>query len=377
MRCAPVFANVVLALLAATGCQSNRPAIKDARGGDESSRGPDRKLAARAADVSIALWERVEAGEALTPEYLSLLCQSSRRQYFCESDGASPEHCREALQGHWRRVAEAYAVTHFVTDAPYSAQFAITEYYLSESKAWFDLMGVVPPASDEGGRQIPMDGIYRPVDEVAREVWQLLEARRGEGEALTPEFVALLCEWSRRVWQAEEHLSRTSSERGAAAESHLRRLNRLAPALEAARYSIDGIISRYDYRYYVKEARLFTARASSAVNNDIAQSRRSMAESARAHFDDLSSRMKRGETLTPELVEEFCVWSRRACRAESASRATDNGTAASAHFRRLSDLHADLKARFDAGVDVSRVQVSQAAYYVEEAKLWLVRAEAK
>ena len=93
-------------------------------------------------------------------------------------------------------------------------------------------------------------------------------------------------------------------------------------------------------------------------------------DAARGHVAQLWKRKDTGEPLTPEFVQGLCVWSQRLMWAEKNSGNGDDLAGVKArHMRRMRDLHAELKKRFDEDRDVSRIQVSQAAYVLREAEL--------
>jgi hypothetical protein len=93
----------------------------------------------------------------------------------------------------------------------------------------------------------------------------------------------------------------------------------------------------------------------------------------------LSLRLEAGEPLTPSFVELQCEWSRRAYFAQVAAMPAKEARvkAAKEHLARVEGLRALLEGRFRQGLDVSRVQIAQATYYVREAELWLTRAQAE
>ena len=96
-------------------------------------------------------------------------------------------------------------------------------------------------------------------------------------------------------------------------------------------------------------------------------------------FKALGERMEAGEPLTPTFTELMFEWSRRAHNAQvAAAPAKDlRIKAAQEHLARVRDLHRVVEQRFRAGLDVSRVQVAQATYYLREAELWLLQAQAE
>jgi hypothetical protein len=93
----------------------------------------------------------------------------------------------------------------------------------------------------------------------------------------------------------------------------------------------------------------------------------------------LNERMEAGEAMTPSFADLMFEWSRRVHDAQiAAAPAKDlRVKAAQEHLARVRDLHRTLEQRFRAGLDVSRVQVAQATYYLREAEMWVFQAQAE
>ena len=106
--------------------------------------------------------------------------------------------------------------------------------------------------------------------------------------------------------------------------------------------------------------------------------RRAMADAARETLAALQERLDAGEALTPSMIELQCQSSRRLCLAEQAIAGDKVGRekAAAEHLGRTKTYHLVLVQRWKAGLDVSRVQVTQALYFLREAELWVAEAKA-
>ena len=104
--------------------------------------------------------------------------------------------------------------------------------------------------------------------------------------------------------------------------------------------------------------------------------RRALVDAAREAWEGLRLRLEAGEAITPSLVELVCQASRRWCLAEIDNAADDaaRDKARGGHLDRIKSFHELLMKRFQAGLDVSRVQVAQATYFLREAELWVARA---
>ena len=74
-----------------------------------------------------------------------------------------------------------------------------------------------------------------------------------------------------------------------------------------------------------------------------------------------------------------CDASRRLYAAEVGADAAKDVTLPSArdHLSRVKQIHSIIEQRLKAGLDVSRVQLAQATYFLREAELWLAQAGAK
>ena len=100
--------------------------------------------------------------------------------------------------------------------------------------------------------------------------------------------------------------------------------------------------------------------------------RRALADAAQAVWEALRLRLEAGEAMTPSFVEMVCQASRRWCLAEIDDAADDG--ARDKHVDRIKSFHEMLSKRFETGLDVSRVQIAQAAYFLREAELWAAQA---
>ena len=107
------------------------------------------------------------------------------------------------------------------------------------------------------------------------------------------------------------------------------------------------------------------------------QLRREVAAAAADVNKALVERMEAGEALTPTFVDLMFEWSRRQYQSSVTADAGREAKAQAAreHLKRADDLYRTLNARFINGLDVSRVQVSQAKYYLREAELWVAESQ--
>ena len=108
-----------------------------------------------------------------------------------------------------------------------------------------------------------------------------------------------------------------------------------------------------------------------------AQLRREAATAAADVHKALTERMDAGEAMTPQYVELMFEWSRRVYQSsvEADGGREAKAQAAREHLGRVKDLHDRLTIRFGQGLDISRVQVAQATYYLREAELWVAEAQ--
>lgn len=99
-----------------------------------------REVAAAAADVNKALAERMDAGEALTPTFVELMFEWSRRTYAAEAAKTPTKDGRaKAAASHFDRVQALYRIIHarFIQGLDVSrVQEAQATYYLREGELW-------------------------------------------------------------------------------------------------------------------------------------------------------------------------------------------------------------------------------------------------
>lgn len=107
------------------------------------------------------------------------------------------------------------------------------------------------------------------------------------------------------------------------------------------------------------------------------QLRREMATAAADALKSLNDRLEAGEAQTPQFVELMLEWSRRVYLSSVAADGAREARAQAAreHLARVKQHHQILTARFGQGLDVSRVQVAQATYYLREAELWVLESQ--
>jgi hypothetical protein len=239
----------------------------------------------------------------------------------------------------------------------------------------------------------------KAVGAAADEVVGAIRERREAGEALTPEFVSLESDWLRHKALCDLASASNRRQRVDVARNYAERASEQRRVVEIwDGFGHNPIAQAHLLDYFFHEAELWLAKVSAGgvvadpddtcqKDKDAPQEVReaeqrakvALLDAAREVWTSLKQRLDADEALTPELVELQFQASRRLCEAEKEVDASKPAAlkALRAHLDRAKALYTLLDQRFKAGLDVSRVQVSQAAYYVEEAKLWLVRAEAK
>jgi hypothetical protein len=192
--------------------------------------------------------------------------------------------------------------------------------------------------------------------QLARDVVEAMDEQMGLIEP-GPEDLEAACKWSRRLWEAESDTAPGPAAQLRSATNHVTRLTRLLTRARAA-HAEDASFPLEGITLDLAEARLRAVEASPHAPQQVAALRREMADAARTHVAALWKREQAGEPPTPEFIDAMCTASRRLGTASG-----DPGT----HLRRMRDLHADMKRRFEQGLEVSRIQVSQAEYYLREA----------
>src|SRR5688572_13511296 len=95
--------------------------------------------------------------------------------------------------------------------------------------------------------------------ESARIVYEALVRRLDEGEQVTPGYVELRCQWSRRWCLAELARAHERDERRAAIDEHVERLSRFGEALGMARRERPTRAQFAHVNYFIEEAREWKA----------------------------------------------------------------------------------------------------------------------
>ena len=343
-----VLGLVLLASVAATGTGCRRGPTPESQG-LAARREAHFRAATAARDVCEGLHVRVEADEPLTPEFVELLCVWPRRLYLHELAAATSDSERAAALDDLRRAQrKSYDLLRGgISENPAGIQphLLITEFYLRESE-----LAVAGPDDTESP--------HRSLPETAGEVMVTFQKRIEADEPLTPEFVTEVCRASRRLCLVQTGSTSARAQWVRAAKEHAARV---AQWLEFTRskYTTGGPFPRHNLEYYLAEANLWAEQARSGGGPATLTFYSAMAAAARGHLDSIMARKKADEPLSLEFVDELCLWSRR------------HATAASTpdqHLRRMRDLHAELDRMLRQGGDVSRIQVSQAAYFVHDAE---------
>ncbi len=137
-----------------------------------------------------------------------------------------------ATLAHWIKLRVSYAAIIII---------ATTFVFAARSK---------PPAAKAN---IPADA--DPVDP-ARDMVNALNTRWDADAPLTPEFLEMNCEWSRRLRDAELRIAHDEDRRRAAAEAHLKRVRDIHERLHGI---LDAEFTRLHLatvEYHLREARL-------------------------------------------------------------------------------------------------------------------------
>jgi hypothetical protein len=262
---------------------------------------------------------------------------------------------------------------------PYSGESAVypqadlTDYYLCEAALWLAAAKPLPSrAMREPVDRPPQEPMLAPLVEPARRITTSIRASLEMKGGLTAESLMLLADASRVECLAEAAAAADAPARAMAVRAHLKRLEELRARMKPALVTPapDGSVPQHQYDYLVAEAKAWLLRETGGTAQDLAAARGAMADAARAQVAAMWKRREAEEAMKPEFVEELCLWSRRL--RDTQKQAPDpqaNGAApAEEHLRRMRELHADLRKRFDDGRDVSMVQVRQAEYFLHEAE---------
>ena len=346
------------------------------------------RAAAAAEDVCLVLQLRAEAGEALTPAFVRLLAEYPRRValHTMQSEELEewPEGRTPAAVGLLNRAESLYRTIpnscfpDEKTERFGVPQWWMAQYYLREAGAvlaWLDpvILAADDVATDPPAHQPALAPLVGPAGDVVH----CIVGRAEAGEALTPTYFDFFINASRRECRLRAAAAREPAGRVKAAEVHLEWVKRAVnPGVDIAHRSPEAM----GLAYFLSEAELWVAleKASAAGGGDKAApehqgKRQELVRHSRQTLAVQQQRMEGSEALTPAFIELLCEWSRRVCRAEMAVAGGNAARrkAADEHSSRMKELHSTLKDRFEKGIDVSRVQVSQARYFVAEAELWL------
>jgi hypothetical protein len=349
-------------------------------------------LDALAADTLLRLEERAEAGEALTPQYVDLMCTWTRRKGAAaiRKESYTPQRLGAALVS-LRDSENVYRLIHSIFhDEMLQSQQAMTEHRLREAGAWLARPDDAPAEDDGLPESLPAYDPRAPdLRECADRAARALRERVDAGEALTPTVVSLQATWYRRLARAAVTSLRDPEQRVRVARDHLDRVRELVQLLEWV-HPVEGppTHARAEATCFVREAELWVAQAQAAAapagkapQDDRAEAaaREALVESATVAWRESKKRADAGEAMTPTFVELLCQSSRRLCRAEQLARPAKDARVKSAqeHLDRMKPLHDTLDQRFKAGVDVSAVQVAQAMYFLREAELWVAQSSAE
>jgi hypothetical protein len=253
----------------------------------------------------------------------------------------------------------------------------MTDYYLCE--AALVLAAAKPlslPALFDAMDPPPQEPLFVTLIEPTKAIIATIQRRLDAQEALTTEFLTLIVDTSRQLYLVEAAAAADKGARLTALQRHVKRLEEVRAAMKFAGQPLDGPPSRHDYDYDAAEARLWAAQENGGTAQSVAAERGAMAGAARAEVSSLWKRKDAGQMTAPESVHAMCAWFRRLRLLEQHSRgANDPAIRPDDHLRRMRALYADLKRRFDEGVDVSMVEVREAAYFLREAELSLVKPD--
>jgi hypothetical protein len=287
----------------------------------------------------------------------------------------------EAARHHLLRANEIYEFVcgGFREGGPSPVQEAMATHYLREAALWVALAKVYP--IDDETDLPPTAPELRPLVNSSSRVVLAVMQRAEAGEAMTPSFVHLHLTWHRRRAVAWLAAAPTPAVRLRAAQDHLDEVKALAKFLEHVGWPIDGppVVRDAEVQYSLREAEWWVAQAQAEQDGrprpDPA-ARRPLADAAWELWAALDARFQAGEAAPPGFIESLCQASRRVAltRRAAAPDAAARNEAVREHVDRMTKLHAAMDQRFNAGLDVSRVQVAQAMYFLCEAELWAAQA---
>jgi hypothetical protein len=244
-----------------------------------------------------------------------------------------------------------------------------------------------------GPEKVAADAPATALADAAGEVLAGIEERVEADEPITPEFIDLLTRWTRSKAFHEMAAARDRARRVDVAQRYLESLRVFSRwGAWATHFRAEGT----PLAYALREAEFAVARAAAdrpdplpqddpprsdaaAESAEEAKARAGMLEAARALWKSLEQRVEADEPLTPEFVDLLCGVSRRLYFSEVAGATAKDARlkSANAHLVRMQHLHDLIDKRFRAGLDVSRVQLAQATYFLREAGLWVARESKK
>jgi hypothetical protein len=229
-------------------------------------------LADAAGEVLAGLDERVKADEPITPEFIDLLTRWTRLRAVHETAAAQDRSRRvaaarrylESLNAFWRLGTLA---THFSPKNTRLA-YALREAELAVARAAADKPDPLPqddpPRGDVAAEGAEEAKARAGMLDAARTLWDSLQQRVEADEPLTPEFVDLLCDVSRRLYFSEVAGVAAKDAHVKSANGHLGRMQDLHDLIEK-RFRAGFDVSRVQLAqatYFLHEARLWVARES-------------------------------------------------------------------------------------------------------------------
>ena len=119
------------------------------------------------------------------------------------------------------------------------------------------------------------------------------------------------------------------------------------------------------------------APATGAPGDPVRQTADARVKAAMEVVATIDHRLEAGEALTPTMVELKAASQRRVAEAriDAAASREERLKAAREHVGQVREFAGILKKRYEAGLDVSRVQLAQANYYVADAEYVVAKLE--
>ena len=214
----------------------------------------------------LEIQKRAEAGEALTPTFTALRATWQRR--LARASIASRDDpalrlrvARDHLE-QVRTLVQLYDMLD-ISGLPAGA-IAETKCYVHEAELWVaQAKAAVAPDAPALRDDRAETAAREALVDAARTAWREATKRADAGESLTPTFVELLCQLSRRLCRAEQLARPAKEARIKSAQEHLDRVKPLHDTLDQRfKAGIDvSAVQVKQARYFLREAELWVAQS--------------------------------------------------------------------------------------------------------------------